>query len=131
MRLGNLVPPDQKGRAKASGIGQCWVRIVRWQVDNFFESCDRNDTGRRNADCYNVVIVHIELTSTLTQEDENRLAAVVLKALSGMLDMLPISYLVRVETTDQSVIEHVSPGLSGWDSMTALAAETSQPIAES
>jgi hypothetical protein len=72
--------------------------------------------------------VHIELTSTLTQEDENRLAAVVLKALSGMLDMLPISYLVRVETTDQSVIEHVSPGLSDWDSMSALATETPRPL---
>ena len=70
------------------------------------------------------VIVHIELTSTLTQEDENRLAAVVLKVLSGMLDMLPISYLVRVETTDQSVIEQVSPGLSGWDA-SSLAADTS------
>jgi hypothetical protein len=75
--------------------------------------------------------VHIELTSTLTQEDENRLAAVVLKALSGMLDMLPISYLVRVETTDQSVIEHVSPGLTGWDSMSSLTSETPQPLAES
>jgi len=75
--------------------------------------------------------VHIELTSTLTQEDENRLAAVVLKALSGMLDMLPISYLVRVETTDQSVMEHVSPGLSGWDSMTSLATDTAQPVVES
>ena len=75
--------------------------------------------------------MHIELTSTLTQEDENRLAAVVLKALSGMLDMLPISYLVRVETTDQNVIEHVSPGLSNWDSMPALATETPGPLIES
>ena len=75
--------------------------------------------------------MHIELTSTLTQEDENRLAAVVLKALSGMLDMLPISYLVRVETTDQSVIEHVSPGLAGWDSLSALATDTPRPLVES
>ena len=75
--------------------------------------------------------MHIELTSTLTQEDENRLAAVVLKALSGMLDMLPISYLVRVETTDQSVIEHVSPGLSNWDSMAVLATDSPRPLTES
>ena len=75
--------------------------------------------------------MHIELTSTLTQEDENKLAAVVLKALSGMLDMLPISYLVRVETTDQSVIEHVSPGLSSWDQMSSLAPDTAQPVVES
>lgn len=75
--------------------------------------------------------MYIELTSTLTQEDENRLAAVVLKALSGMLDMLPISYLVRVETADQSVIEHVSPGLSDGYSMSALAPDTPQPLVES
>ena len=131
MRLGNLVPPPQKGRAEASAIGRGRVTIVRRQGDNFSEWCDRNDTGVRNADCYRRVIVHIELTSTLTQEDENRLAAVVLKALSGMLDMLPISYLVRVETTDQSVMEHVSPGLSGWDSMTSLATDTAQPVVES
>jgi hypothetical protein len=75
--------------------------------------------------------VHIELTSTLTQEDENRLAAVVLRALSGMLDMLPISYLVRVETTDQNVMEHVSPGLSDLDSMSSLATDTPLPVVES
>ena len=75
--------------------------------------------------------MHIELTSTLTQEDENKLAAVVLKALSGMLDMLPISYLVRVETTDQSVIEHVSPGLTGLDSVSSLGPDISQPVVES
>lgn len=75
--------------------------------------------------------MHIELTSTLTQEDENRLAAVVLRALSGMLDMLPISYLVRVETTDQNVMEHVSPGLSDLDSMSSLATDTPLPVVES
>lgn len=75
--------------------------------------------------------MHIELTSTLTQEDENRLAGVILKALSGMLDMLPISYLVRVETTDQSVLEQVSPGLSNWESMTAAATDPALPLGES
>ena len=76
-------------------------------------------------------VVHIELTSTLTQEDENRLAGVILKALSGMLDMLPISYLVRVETTDQNVIEHVSPGLSDSGSMTSIGNDSALPLVES
>ena len=40
-------------------------------------------------------VVHIELTSTLTQEDENKLAPAVLKAISGMLEMLPIAYMIR------------------------------------
>jgi hypothetical protein len=74
--------------------------------------------------------VHIELTSTLTQEDENRLAPAVLRALSGLLDMLPISYLIRVETTDQSVIEQVSSGISSWDA-NSLVADGPRPVVES
>ena len=75
--------------------------------------------------------VRIELTSTLTQEDENRLAPAVLKALSGVLDMLPIAYMVRVETTDQNVIQHVSPHVATWDSVTAIANEPILPVIES
>jgi len=47
--------------------------------------------------------VHIELASTLTREDENKLALAVLKTVSGMLDMLPIAYVLRVETADQAL----------------------------
>jgi hypothetical protein len=75
--------------------------------------------------------VHIEVTSTLTQEDENRVAAAVVKTLSAMLDMLPISYLVRVETTDQSVLENVSVGLTAWDPVTSFTADAPLPLVES
>jgi hypothetical protein len=77
-----------------------------------------------------IAFVHIELTSTLTQEDENRLAAAVLRALSGMLDMLPIAYMVRVETTDQSVIEEVSHGISNRVAG-AMTADVRRPVLES
>jgi hypothetical protein len=59
--------------------------------------------------------VHIEVTSTLTQEDENRIAPAVLKLLAGILEMLPVAYMVRIETTDQQVLEQVNPQLSSWD----------------
>ena len=62
-----------------------------------------------------MVPVHIEVTSTLTQEDENRIAPAVLKLLSGILEMLPVAYMVRIETTDQQVLEQVNPQLSSWD----------------
>jgi len=75
--------------------------------------------------------VHIEITSTLTLEDEDRLASAVLKALSGLLDMLPIAYLVRVETTDEHVVQHVSPRAANWDSMSTLSSESPRPVAES
>jgi hypothetical protein len=75
--------------------------------------------------------VHIELTSTLTLEDENRLAPAVLKALSAMLDMLPISYMVRLETTDQSVLENVSPDVASWDGLPALELDPPRSVVES
>ena len=59
--------------------------------------------------------MHIEVTSTLTQEDEANLAPAVLKLLSGVLDMLPVAYMVRVETTDEHVFQHVNPKASAWD----------------
>ena len=75
--------------------------------------------------------MRIEITSTLTQDDENRLAAAVLKAMSGLLDILPIAYMVRVETTDEHVLQHVSPHVSQWDPVAALSGETAQPVLES
>jgi hypothetical protein len=76
--------------------------------------------------------VHIEFTSTLTTDDENRLAPAVLKALSGLLDMLPIAYLIRVETTDQHVLEHVSTNLVPVpEPLTLLASDASRPVLES
>ena len=76
-------------------------------------------------------IVQIEFTSTLTQEDENRLAPAVLKALSGVLDMLPIAYILRVETTDDNVLVHISPQPSGWESVQVATADAIRPALES
>ena len=74
--------------------------------------------------------MHIELTSTLTQEDENKLAPAVLKAISGMLDMLPIAYMIRVETTDEHVLQHISQTAT-WDAMPAAVSDGPRPVAES
>jgi hypothetical protein len=75
--------------------------------------------------------VHIEFTSTLTQEDENRLAPAVLKALSGILDMLPIAYMIRVETTDEHILQHVSP-TAVWNPSQPVPTDAApRPVAES
>jgi hypothetical protein len=74
--------------------------------------------------------VRIELTSTLTQEDEDRLAPALLKALSGLLDMLPIAYMIRVETTDEHVMQHVSPKIAPWDQVGDVPTDT-RPAVES
>ena len=62
-----------------------------------------------------MVRVRIELTSTLTQEDEKKLAPALLKAISGLMDMLPIAYMIRVETTDEQVLQHLNPESAAWD----------------
>jgi len=75
-------------------------------------------------------VVHIELTSTLTQEDENKLAPAVLKAISGMLDMLPIAYMIRIETTDEHVVQHISQAAT-WDAMPPVASDAPRAVVES
>jgi hypothetical protein len=77
--------------------------------------------------------VRIELTSTLTQDDEDRLAPALLKALSGLLDMLPIAYMIRVETTDEQVLQHVSPKIAAWDQIGGApgSTDTPRPVIES
>jgi hypothetical protein len=54
------------------------------------------------------IIVNIRFTSSLTPEDENVLAPAVLRALSGILDLLPIAYMIRIDTTDAQSYQHSS-----------------------
>jgi hypothetical protein len=76
--------------------------------------------------------VRIEITSTLTQDDENHLAPAVLKLLSGVLDMLPVAYMVRIETTDEQVFQQVTPQGAGWESPVAPpATDRPRPFLES
>ena len=42
--------------------------------------------------------MEIHLVSTLTPDDERRLAPSVLEAIGGVLDGLPVSYAVRIKT---------------------------------
>lgn len=48
----------------------------------------------------------IRFTSTLTPEDENELVPAVLRALSGILDLLPIAYVLQIETSDLRTYQH-------------------------
>jgi hypothetical protein len=49
--------------------------------------------------------VIIRFTSTLTADDEGRIATALLKALRYLLAPFPISYAIRIETTAGDVIE--------------------------
>ncbi len=72
--------------------------------------------------------MQIDLTSTLTREDEDRLAPAVLKTLSGILDMLPIAYTIRVKTADEQVLQYVRTPVPAWPEMAPLPKTT---VAES
>jgi hypothetical protein len=55
--------------------------------------------------------VNIRFTSSLTPEDENLMAQSVMKALTSILDVLPIAYSVRIDTSDLHVYSHSKPNL--------------------
>ncbi len=48
--------------------------------------------------------MEIRIVSSLTPDDESRLAAKVLAAIAGLLDGLPVSYSVRIETASGDAI---------------------------
>jgi hypothetical protein len=50
--------------------------------------------------------MEIRFVSTLTPEDEVRLAEGLLKAFTSLLDQWPISYTIRIEAGDSTVLRH-------------------------
>jgi hypothetical protein len=54
-------------------------------------------------------LVNIRFTSTLTPEDENTLAPALLRALASILDLIPIAYVIRIDTSDSQVYQHSRP----------------------
>ena len=49
--------------------------------------------------------MNIRFTSSLTPEDENIVAAAIVRILSSILDVLPIAYLLRIDTSDSRVYQ--------------------------
>jgi hypothetical protein len=44
----------------------------------------------------------------MTREDENALAPVLLRAVATILDVLPISYVLRIDTSDSHVYQQTN-----------------------
>jgi hypothetical protein len=53
--------------------------------------------------------MNIRFVSSLTPEDENAIAPVLLNVVSSILSALPISYVIRIDTSDSQVFEHSAP----------------------
>jgi hypothetical protein len=54
--------------------------------------------------------MNIRFISSLTPEDEDRIAPAVLKAVGAFLDQLPIAYTLRIETSGNGVFQHAHTG---------------------
>ena len=69
--------------------------------------------------------MNIRFVSSLTPEDEERLAPAVLGAIAPLLDQLPIAYTMRIETAAGRVFQHAhtgsEPAASGEPADTGLA----------
>jgi hypothetical protein len=50
--------------------------------------------------------MEIRFISSLTSEDEDLFAPALLKAVGALLDELPITYTLRIETTASHVFQH-------------------------
>ena len=50
--------------------------------------------------------MEIRFVSTLTLEDEERLAPALMTAVAALLDAMPITYALRLQTTGASVLHH-------------------------
>jgi hypothetical protein len=48
----------------------------------------------------------IRFVSSLTPEDENLFAPALLKAVGALMDLLPIAYTLRIETTGAQIFQH-------------------------
>jgi hypothetical protein len=53
--------------------------------------------------------MHITFTSTLTSEDENRLAVLLIPALKTILDLFPVAYRIRIDTSDGQIYQSTHP----------------------
>jgi len=49
--------------------------------------------------------VNLRFTSTLTHEHENLMAEGLMRAIVGFLDLLPVAYSLRIDTSDSHVFE--------------------------
>ena len=68
-----------------------------------------------HAACSWLTLVNIRFTSSLTPEDESAIAPAILKAMTAILDLFPVAYALRIDTSDGEVFQHAgseSRGLS-------------------
>ncbi len=61
----------------------------------------------------------IHFISSLTPDDEDRLAPALIAALRPMLEMMPIAYTIRIRTASNAVYQHTRAELGSEPSMSS------------
>jgi hypothetical protein len=59
--------------------------------------------------------VDIRLVSSLTDDDEDRFASVVLNAMDDLLSQLAVAYHLRIDTTGGTVLQRTRASAEGED----------------
>ena len=54
--------------------------------------------------------MNIRFTSSLTPEDENTLAPALIQTVASILELLPVAYMIRIDTSDSQVYQHSGAG---------------------
>ena len=57
----------------------------------------------------------IHFISSLTPDDEDRLAPAILEAIKPMLELMPIAYTIRIRTASNTVYQHTRTELPETD----------------
>lgn len=65
--------------------------------------------------------MNIRFTSSLTPDDENAIAPALIAAMSKLLDLLPIAYALRIETSDSHVYQSVGGNAESQQTNTVVA----------
>lgn len=65
--------------------------------------------------------MNIRFVSSLTAEDESRLAAAILGMVRGVLDHVELSYTIRIETADGRLLHHCSAPADAYGAKTDVA----------
>jgi hypothetical protein len=102
VEIAEIIHPQQGLRATRRrpvySFCSCSRTSAVWNTTCVRSGWDLSQTAR--------TLMEIHLVSSLTPDDESRLAPSVLAAIGGLLDGLPVSYSVRIETGAGNAIQH-------------------------
>lgn len=56
--------------------------------------------------------MNIRFTSSLTPDDENRIAPLIVQAVAAVLTLLPIAFVIRIDTSDSKVYQASGSGMA-------------------